>query len=182
MVTPTLALLFQVATTQPKIDAAKIIQTSITYEVEKPVFPTVQEIANKCGADPSCVAAKQWSDQQAEIRRLTELNLSTLYPQTVNNSYAPGNCTWYVASRRKAGAYWGNASNWLNAARSAGYETGATPYRGAIAHTAAGWAGHVALVESVNGDMVTISEMNYQGYNVISTRTVHYSEFSYIYG
>ena len=35
-----------------------------------------------------------------------------------------------------------------------------------------GKAGHVAYVEVVNGDQVTLSEMNFIGYGIISTRTI----------
>jgi surface antigen len=32
--------------------------------------------------------------------------------------------------------------------------------------------GHVSLVTSVNGGSWTVTEMNYQGYNIVDTRTV----------
>jgi len=78
-----------------------------------------------------------------------------------------GNCTWYASGRAKQ---WGrnganvdklsgNAYDWGNQASRAGLRISNTPERGAIAQ----WdSGHVAIVESVNGDgTITISESSY---------------------
>lgn len=97
------------------------------------------------------------------------------------NTYSPGYCTWFVASRRPVPSGWGNARNWLANARAAGFATGSVPQVGAIAWTGAGAMGHVGLVTGVNGSQVTITDMNYAGFNVISTRVANASEFSYIY-
>ena len=67
----------------------------------------------------------------------------------------------------------------MNAAAQ-GYATGTTPRAGAIAEM----PGHVAYVESVNGDgTLVISEMNGPaGFGVVGTRTVPASTyFGYIY-
>ena len=101
---------------------------------------------------------------------------------SIGNTYAYGYCTWYVASRRAIPGNWGNAYTWLGAARGSGYGTGSTPRVGAVA-----WerGNHVAYVESVNGDTVTVSEMNYWGggggWGRRSYRTTSASTFSYIY-
>lgn len=101
---------------------------------------------------------------------------------SIGNSYAYGYCTWYVASRRAVPSNWGNAYTWLSAARGTGYGTGTTPRPGAIA-----WerGNHVAYVESVNGNTVTVSEMNYWGggggWGRRSYRTTSASTFLYIY-
>jgi surface antigen len=59
---------------------------------------------------------------------------------------------------------------------------GSTPRVGAVATTTAGGLGHVAIVESVNGDgTVRVSEMNYEGWNIVSSRTANASSFLYIY-
>lgn len=83
-----------------------------------------------------------------------------------------GQCTWYVAS--KVYVPWsGNAKSWLTNARAFGYETGKTPVVGSIMVTTENkWYGHVALVEGVNGDKVTISEMNYVGWGRTSVRVL----------
>lgn len=70
----------------------------------------------------------------------------------------------------------GNANNW-------GFELGYhdQPIVGAIAWTTAGWAGHVAIVEQIQGDQVQVSEMNVEGLGVVDYRWVPISDFSYIY-
>src|ERR1019366_1757483 len=78
---------------------------------------------------------------------------------TFANTYAWGNCTYYVASRRRIPNRWGNAVNWYYAAQRAGYSVGTEPAVGAIAWTSAGWAGHVAIVEAISGGSVRVSEM-----------------------
>lgn len=105
-------------------------------------------------------------------------------PTFGNNGYTRGYCTYYVASRRNVPSNWGNASQWYYNAIASGYAVGTAPQPGAIAQTAGGWGGygHVAYVESVNGGMVTISEMNFNGgWNRVSSRTVPASSFRYIY-
>ncbi len=100
------------------------------------------------------------------------------------NSYAYGQCTWYVASRRSVPSNWGNANSWYYNARASGFGVGRKPVTGAIAWTAVGYYGHIAYVEGVSpsGDMVTVSEMNYNGnWNRVTRRTVPASDFLYIY-
>lgn len=99
------------------------------------------------------------------------------------NGYAYGYCTYYVATRRGVPSSWGNANAWYYNAQASGYSVGYAPRPGAIAQTSGGWGGygHVAYVESVNGDMVTVSEMNYAGWNRTTSRTVPASSFRYIY-
>lgn len=95
------------------------------------------------------------------------------------NTYAPGYCTWYAKSRRPdLPNRMGNAISWVTSASAQGFATGSTPQVGAIGQR----GNHVVYVEAVNGDgTVTISEMNYQGLYVVSSRTVAASSFTYIY-
>lgn len=93
------------------------------------------------------------------------------------NGYPYGYCTYYVATKRYVPANWGNAKNWLNSAQRAGYSTGREPAVGSIGVTSESWWGHVTYVESVNGDSVTISEMNAVGWGKRSTRTLPASYF-----
>ncbi len=103
-------------------------------------------------------------------------------PGTVN-SFVKGNCTWYVAKKIKI-TFHGNAKDWLKNAISAGYSTGQVPATGsAVVTSLKGKYGHVAYVESVNSDnTITISEMNYEGLGIRSTRTIPANEVvGYIY-
>lgn len=83
-----------------------------------------------------------------------------------------GYCTWYVAQKRCI-PWGGNAGAWLYNARAYGYATGSEPAPGAIMVTRESWWGHVAYVESVSGDYVTISEMNKYGWGRVNWRTLH---------
>lgn len=99
-------------------------------------------------------------------------------PEIEGDTYAWGNCTyWAFALRLKDGnpipTTWGNANTWDDRARADGYLVDHTPAVGAVYQTDAGDLGHVAYVSKVDpitGDW-TISEMNAQGLNVVSTRT-----------
>lgn len=98
------------------------------------------------------------------------------------NGYSFGYCTYYVAGRRNVPSNWGNANAWYYNAQASGFKVGSTPVPGAIAWTGAGYYGHVAYVEGVSGGMVTVSEMNYNGYwNRVTSRTVPAGTFRYIY-
>lgn len=114
---------------------------------------------------------------------------STVY---AGNKYAFGYCTWHAYNRRvelgrPIGSNWGNAATWATYARAAGFRVDKTPQPGAVFQTAAGWfgAGHVGIVERVNedGSFVT-SEMNYGGWNRITSRTISAAEagqYNYIH-
>lgn len=95
------------------------------------------------------------------------------------NLYTPGYCTWYVKNRRPdLPNNLGNADTWVARARAQGLPTGSTPRVGAVGQQGM----HVVYVERVNGDgTVTVSEMNWHGLYVISSRTVPASNFMYIY-
>ncbi len=82
-----------------------------------------------------------------------------------------GYCTWYVAQRKYI-PWGGNAGSWLANARASGKATGRIPKPGAIMVSSESRWGHVAIVESVNGNSFTISEMNYAGFGKKSTRTL----------
>jgi surface antigen len=117
---------------------------------------------------------------------------SVLYTGTVfaGNGYAYGYCTWYAYNRRvelghPVGSNWGNASTWAGYARGAGFLVDSSPGVGAVVQTSSSYAGHVAVVESVDGNgNVTISEMNYAGWNKVTTRTLSASQaraYNYIH-
>lgn len=95
------------------------------------------------------------------------------------NTYAPGYCTWYAKNMRPdMPNNLGNADTWVSRAAAQGMATGSEPRVGAIGQQGM----HVVYVQSVNSDgTVTISEMNYRGLYVISSRTVPASTFRYVY-
>ncbi len=99
---------------------------------------------------------------------------------SAGNRYSYGYCTWYAFNRRAEmgrpiGSFWGDAVTWKSYAQAAGYPVNRTPAPGAVLHDpySAPPFGHVAVVERVNEDgSIVVSEMNYAGWNVISSRTV----------
>ena len=100
---------------------------------------------------------------------------------SVGNRYDYGYCTYYVYNRRAevgrpVGSFWGNAVSWGGYAASSGYTVNNTPSVGAVLQqggSVAGGYGHVAFVEEVHSDgSIRVSEMNYAGWNVISSREI----------
>lgn len=101
---------------------------------------------------------------------------------TYSNLYVWGNCTAYVASRLPVPNSWGNANTWDDAARAEGLTVTAVPKVGAIAQSDSdSYFGHVAIVTAVNADVVTVSEMNFNGLGIIDQRIAKPNEFIYIY-
>jgi surface antigen len=87
------------------------------------------------------------------------------------NHFSFGYCTYYVATRRYV-PWFGNAIDWWANARAYGYPEGSTPRPGAIMVTRESSLGHVAYVESVNGNQFTVSEMNFSAWDVVDRRTI----------
>lgn len=122
----------------------------------------------------------------AEKKRLEAeriVNATKVASNSTGNTYAAGNCTWYVKSRRPdIPNRMGNANAWYASAQAQGFKTGTVSKKGAIGVSFNGWAGHVVYVEAWNPDgTVTVSEMNYEGLYSMTTRTVPESDFVYIY-
>jgi len=97
-----------------------------------------------------------------------------------SRAFPYGQCTWYVAQKRVI-PWSGNAKTWLANAQAYGYQTGAAPQTGAVmVLTEGGWLGyrygHVAYVEAVTGNWVTISEMNYNCRGCKSVRTLNVND------
>lgn len=81
--------------------------------------------------------------------------------------------------------YWGgygNANQWPSNARGAGISTGSEPKVGSVAVMSGGYYGHVAWVESVNGNTITVSQYNWGVAGEYSEMTVSKGAFdTYIY-
>lgn len=83
-----------------------------------------------------------------------------------------GWCTWYVSQKRFV-PWGGNAGTWLYNAKALGYKTSRTPTVGSIMVTTENrYYGHVALVEKVSGDTITVSEMNYVKWGKVNRRVL----------
>lgn len=90
-----------------------------------------------------------------------------------NHRFAPGYCTDYVA-RNVAGITWGgNANQWIGNAKAQGVKVDRNPVAGSVLVTSENRRyGHVAKIDSVSGDKVTISEWNYSGLYKKTVRTL----------
>ncbi len=132
------------------------------------------------------VAAPVAGDPESAGRAVAPSSAAQPSTQTVTargssagNSYYAGYCTWYAKSRRPdMPNNLGNAATWVARAAAQGFATGSTPRVGAIGQQ----GNHVVYIERVHANgTVTVSEMNYEGYGVVSSRTVAASTFMYIY-
>ncbi|GAB1612764.1 MULTISPECIES: CHAP domain-containing protein [Mammaliicoccus] len=106
------------------------------------------------------------------------------------NLYTAGQCTYYIFDKKMEdgdpiSSTWGNANQWASNAAADGHTVNNTPKEGSILQSSAGAFGHVAYVENVNSDgSIEVSEMNYQGEGVVSSRTISASEagsYNYIH-
>lgn len=122
-------------------------------------------------------ALKLAESKRSELQKVIDVGVPADGPtrsDLLGSKYGLGGCTHYVAEKRNVtdfgGGHPGHAYQWAEQARSAGFDTGAVPVKGAIMVFQPGvmgvdaGAGHVAYVESVvrDGDSykVTISEAN----------------------
>ncbi|HEX5797727.1 MAG TPA: CHAP domain-containing protein [Candidatus Saccharimonadales bacterium] len=98
---------------------------------------------------------------------------------TAGNGYAYGYCTWYAKQKRPdLPNQMGNAISWVSSAQSMGIPTGSKPKVGAIGQR----GNHVVYVEKINKDgTITVSDMNYGGWAVVTTRKVAANSHYYIY-
>lgn len=113
--------------------------------------------AQPCGPEPGALAV----DPSACT--------GSLSPFPANyDGFSTGQCTWYVATRRRvvwhtaSGELGGNAGQWLQLAHADGYQIGPAPQIGAIAVYVDSGAGHVALVVGVDAaGAYTVAEANW---------------------
>jgi surface antigen len=78
---------------------------------------------------------------------------------STSRNFPWGQCTWYVAQKRYV-PWNGDAKNWLANAKAYGFEIGTEPVVGSIVSTRESIYGHVAYVEEVGENTITISEMS----------------------
>jgi len=126
-------------------------------------------------------------------QKFTPYQARTYATSTYNNFPRPyadeshkfpwGQCTWYVAQRRYI-PWNGDAKTWIYKAQQYGFATGKEPKPGAIVQTRENsYYGHVAYVESVDGDYITVSEMHL-GRGILKIRTLRKDDWriiGYIY-
>jgi surface antigen len=80
--------------------------------------------------------------------------------------------------------YWGgvgNANQWPGDARAAGIATGSTPKVHSVAISMGGAFGHAMWVEAVSGNMIYVSQYNYDLAGHYSEMWVNGGSFTYLY-
>lgn len=110
-----------------------------------------------------------------------------IYPEWLidrsgTNTYPsyPYQCTRYAKDKRPdLPNQLGNADGWYQYLKAQGWPVGEEPLVGAIAQSRRGM--HVAYVERVEGDLVYLSERNYDYRGSYRERWAHASDFVYIY-
>ena len=154
-------------------------------------------VDTKANAESADTQAQQADTQTQKVEKTA--TTSTAQPTTMStathaaptystagNSYPAGQCTWFVKNALSwVGNNWGNASGWGASAAAAGRTVDGQPSTGSVVVFAAGSQGagalgHVAVVDSVNGDSITISEGNFAGM-AYHTRTISASGLTFIH-
>jgi surface antigen len=120
---------------------------------------------------PVTVQVEQAGFLTKELIAETQETRSVSYQVPRYNHFSYGWCTYYVASKREI-PWHGNANRWLFNAGGMGFETAHKPLIGAVMVTSESGYGHVAFVEDFTDNTVTVSEMNFAGWAVISSRTI----------
>ncbi len=88
-----------------------------------------------------------------------------------------GQCTWYAAQQFGGVEFGGNANRWPSNARAAGYKVDHNLELGSIVVIPGSPRyGHVAIVRSIDGDTITISEMNFYGRGIVDQRDIDRSD------
>ena len=146
--------------------------TTMQEPIKSPTFNEIEKLEQvpPPAPKPSQTASTSASGQARQV--------SHSRPNAPTGWFPYGQCTYYVWSKRPVG-HWNNASEWYWQAQRDGWSTGTTPRVGAIG--VENGVNHVVYVESVNGNTVRVSEMNYRGHGVVSSRTESASSFRYIY-
>jgi len=188
MILESIVLSLAIQTTNPVIELeepAPVIEQTAPPEVAQRIL-TWRDNPNQCNEDTHWIASEEpfyCIVKNQPVRNTPTAQKAVKRAQnTSGNTYSAGYCTWYVKnSLGWVPNGWGNANRWASNAAAQGYTVSSTPIVGAVAQTSSGWAGHVAVVTAVGNGTVTVSEMNFKGRYVVSSRTVPVSSFVYIF-
>ena len=187
----------RLAAEKARADAEKAAAQKAAEEAKEAMLKATEEAVAKAAATPAAatastpatIAAKSESASTTAKAANIVVGGSFAAPDpsfvaALNGGYF-GQCTYYMYNRfAQLGApirttALGNAAEWPANAAAAGYGVSSTPRAGTaiVFQRGVGGAdpvyGHVGFVERVNADgSLFISEMNVQGVNVISTRTI----------
>lgn len=170
-------------TEQEKVEAKEEVVESIKDETAK-ITETTQQLQEEVAdmkEEIKVLQAKVAEKKRLEAERT--VTIGRYAADSDGNTYALGNCTYYVKQKRPdLSNSLGNANTWYYNAREMGYKTGTMAKKGAVGTTTRGRLGHVVYVEKWLGNgQILISEMNVNGLWSMQTRVADESEFVYIY-
>ncbi len=176
------------STALSKIGFAPAAQTAAAKRVAKPKPQVIEDVQVKTERAAAKAASERKATAQRASRDLTRKTLtsSTSSTKSSSNGSVPsassgmrassnwatdGQCTWgalnkwYQSEGYYPGGWTGNAMTWDTGAANAGYTVSGTPRTRSILVMEPGVhgsssVGHVAWVTAVNGNEVTIIEMN----------------------
>lgn len=159
-------------TTEVVEHSEPIVETASANVVETKENKSVTEVTTESVSETSVVETSKVSEPIVEAPVVHEevkpSVLSVSHDQS--NTYPVGQCTWGVKSLAPwVGNYWGNANQWGDSARRAGFRTGHTPQVGSVivfpnvVYEGENY-GHVAYVTAVNNDgTIEVLEANWGG-------------------
>ena len=176
------------STALSKIGFAPAVQQAVAHRVAPAKPQVIEDVQVKTERAAAKAAAERKAATQRASRDLTRATLTTSTSSakaSVNvsvpsassgvrgssNWATPGQCTWgalnkwYQSEGYYPGGWTGNARTWASGAAASGYTVSGTPRTRSILVMQPGVhgsssAGHVAWVTAVNGNEVTIIEMN----------------------
>ena len=187
----------RLAAEKARADAEKAAAQKAAEEAKEAMLKATEEAVAKAAATPGAATASTpatiAAKSEAASTPAKAANIvvggsfaapNPSFVAALNGGYF-GQCTYYMYNRfAQLGSpirttALGNAAEWPANAAAAGYGVSSTPRAGTaiVFQRGVGGAdpvyGHVGFVERVNADgSLFISEMNVQGVNVISTRTI----------
>ena len=156
---------------QPTAEETKTEETPKVEEVKEEASKT--EVKAEETASPVETPAPKVEETKVETPKVETLAAPKTLTNPINdktNTYPIGQCTWGVKSLADwVGNYWGNANQWGDSARKAGYTTGSIPQVGSVVvfpnviYEGINY-GHVAYVTHVYDDgSIEVMEANYGG-------------------
>jgi len=139
---------------------------------EEIIIPGAQKDIPKPEPDPIFAPRDYVATGSGSTNLDSKIIKNSAKKRVAGNKFPYGYCTYYVANKKNV-TWRGNAGAWLYNARAAGKKTGKKPKVGSIVVTTEDARyGHVAIVEKVGKDTITVSEMNYKGWGVVNRRTL----------
>lgn len=185
---PITVIIQKQAPPKPEPKLYKIVENDTLEKIAGEQHTTVSRLFSKNTAivDPDIIETGQTLAIPADDEQLADRPLPGITPSAGNtgnpgnspasNTYYQGQCVWFVKNQLSwVQNGWGNANQWVY---TSGHRVSSTPIVGAVA-SAINYS-HVALVTGISGDNVIVSEMNYVGLGVESSRRAPISEFEYI--